>query len=432
MTIKLFEAEVKKILNNSKSFSFPKIDLKLHTPDDDIKIKYPQYLEFTENHNTGLFPEVYLDFMLPMGDYKEFILPHKDNLEVSIVIETETSIEDYRFKLIILNTDTESKTSRFGRFGNKELNKMDNVMIKGQCIDPLLLLLKDKFVSGSFLDTTHDKVIKYLLSNSLKDIKIAGKQISFDLDMRDLDNTEQYEHIIVKSYTKLAKLVYTMQNFGYGLYNGGVNMFIRQLKPQYYRFYIYPIYNYELFEKINEDKIMFYNSSRIGIDKNDMDFFKDNKIYKMVTSDIKIENKGIMDLLKLGNTYIENDQTYVMTKDNIEITPDIFKINPKPNNVIKTLKINDIKFPFLNPLVTHYDANLYKYRSQILMNNMIDATLKLNMVNIYFIRPGMLLKYLFVKSGVVEEKRGVMQATTRIYNFNKKETSVLLKFKIER
>lgn len=432
MTIELFEKEIINIVDKSKTFNFPKIDLILHTPNDDIKVKYPQHLEIDENYNIGLFPEVFVDLMLPLGDYKEYILPYRDGLEISIIIDNEDKIEKYRYKFIILNIDQDTKTSRFGRFGNEELNKMDNVMIKGQCVDPLMLVLKDMYVSGSFLDTTHEKVIKYLFANKLKDVRIVGKPISFDMDMRELDNDLTYEHIVVNSYTKLVKLIYHLQNYGFGIYNGGANLFIRQLEPEKYRFYIYPLFNYELFEEVNEPKIMFFNSSRIGIDKNNLDFYKDVNIYKLITSEIKIENKGLMEMLKEGNTYIENNPTYVMTKDNIMISPSEFKIDPKDNNKVKGIDLNVIDRPFNNVLITKYDNNLFKYRGQILRNNILDGTLKLNMVNANFLRPGMLMKYLYVKSGSVIEKRGVIQYLSRIYNFTKKETATLFKFRIER
>jgi len=431
-TVKLLENEVSEVLSNSKKFEFPDIKLYLHGEDFDMPITYPIFLDINKNYNSNLFSEITVEFGIGMGDYVNYIFKNRDNLEMTIQIDYPEFSDIKRYSFIPLNVDKKSDTTRYSHMDGEDLNKMDMVTVKGQCVDPIVLIYKQLFVSGIYKNVNVEKVIKGLFSKNFKDIKIAGRSIDFAIDMRKPDNDRTYDHIIIKSNTKLAKLLHYLQDYDYGVYNGGINHFIEQIKENTYRIYIYPLFNYELFDTLLEDKIIFYNSRIVSADLNDVSFWKEpnTRLYKLVTSSIEIENRGSMNLIEHGNalkvTYpiaaISKDMTLVNDK---QIMFDVYGCNE-----IKLLgvKSNNI----INPIYTNFDDNLFKYRSNIIRNNLLNAKLKLNMVDTRFIRPGMLVKYIHQRGDEVVERRGVLQSLYESYNFIKKENAILLNFMIER
>jgi len=431
-TAKLLEKEVRSIINNSNRFVFPDIRYILHTDTEDIPINYPLYYDVVENYNSAISSEITVDFLMPMGDYLKHVYPKKDNLEISILVKfpDENVPRITRYKFMILSQEKEFENSRYDGLDKDKLNTMDVVLVKGQCIDPILAIYRQLYVSGVYKDTTVENVIKTLLSYSMNRVRIAGKNIDYSIDMRLPDNKRIYDHIIVKSFTKLAKLPHYLQDFDYGVYNGGINSFIKQLREGKYRSYIYQLYNHEIFDISHEPKLIFYNSKTIGIDLNDVTYLKENKIYKIVTNDIEIDNQVANKLTKYGSglniTYplpaISKDFTLVneeeMVVDKHAMTEHVF--SDKLANMIPNL-IN-----------TNFDDNLYKFRSQILKNSTIDAKVLLRNIDERIFKPGMLLKYVYLKNDRVAEKRGNLQQLSLSYNIIKRENAGLLNFTLEK
>jgi hypothetical protein len=424
-----------KVISNSKKFKFPKITMWLHNRDHDFKIQYPLYVDIEKNYNTNITDDIYVQFLIGLGDYKEFIFNYRNDLELTLHIDYgDDAFIFHRYKFILLNIDKQMDTTYLSQLGISDLNKTNLLLVKGQCVDPIINILKQLTVSGVFRDYDLTTVIKFLYGKKLNYTKINGNLIDWRISIKDIDNTAKIKNIVVPTFTKLIKLANYFQDYDYGLYNGGCNTYIiakdkSNSKLDFrYDFRIYPLYAYDRFEKEHIDKrIIFYNPSKVFAEINDKTFWLDGNDYKLVTTSIEIENEGVNKLINMGDSIATINPNYYLTYDNINVDPDNLNISTDIN-----LNRIDDDNPFVNYIVNNKDFNPFRYRSQIIKNNTLLSTLQLRNIDDRIYKPGMLLKYVYNRGENVIERRGVLQYVYTSYNIVKKENASLMKFVLER
>jgi hypothetical protein len=430
MTIKMFEAEVADTINKAPKFQFPEFKYVLHGPDFDLPIAYPIFYEIHENYNNAILPDIYVEFLINAGDYINKILPNLSNLEITISKKLADKTHAARYNFVALNIDKNISTSRYANLSKSDADEMDLVKIKAQCVDPIMPVLKQLIISGIFKDKKLEPIVKYYFANELSKIKVSGKPLSYTLFFREFDNQNTYDHVVIKYNTKLVKLVHDLQNGDYGIYKAGINNYFKQVDENNYYVYIYPLFDYEVFNTVNENKLVFYSSTNLAADKHEKTFYNEpgSRLFKLATTHMVIEKVHAGALIEGGNGLNINDPLAAISKNYTNVTDDKITYSNVASNVNKSLgPSNNI----INPIFTNFDANTYKFKSDIYARYTLNGELKTNNVNIEHIRPGMLTRYIYVKDNSAEEVKGVLQAMFATYNVIKKENSVVFKFKYE-
>jgi len=430
---KYLEKEINNILLNSEKFEFPEIKFWLHTPEEDIEIKYPMFVEITKNFTQNISDEVFAEFLIGMGDYKEKIHKYKDSLELTIEFKYKRYTKRNRYKFVILNLDTRMEDTRYANVSQDNLNKLDNILVKGQCVDPIILVLKQLLVSGIYTNTNIENFLKGIFGYYLvgkNGVKIRGASIKLNLDIMKPDNLRTYNHIIVKSNTKLIKLPILMQIGDYGIYNGGCNVYIDG-NGLNYNLSIFPTHDGDRFNtEKDRDKLLIFNSSKYYVDINDVTYFKDGKFLKMTANNLMVFDKGENDLFRVGDSLyvVDPNRTqnpdYSLVNDN-EILLDKYGIN-------KQTTLRENKDGYRNIIDTNLDDNVFKYRSDLTLATMIPVGIQIPMFDENAIRPGMLMKYFNSKDNKLYSSTGVVQTVDVSYNITKKMNLVSMSMLINK
>jgi len=427
--LKVLESEIAAVQNNAPQYVFPDFAAIIHTPKIDINIDYLLKITNERNYQKDLAENYVVDFIVSLGTYVEDIFPYKDSLEITIFKNGKPK----RFKAVIMNMERKVDNSLISGATRDDLDKLDVVRIKLQCIDPIIMVLKQLLISGIYRDITLDKLIAGLHGQSLSTAKISGKPIKHKISIKELNNKAQYKHVVIPTNTKLAKLVTYLQTGDYGLYNGDAGYFVyRNFNDDTYNFYVYPMYDYTRYEKEKDAKLMLLDSRYYQTNFTDLDLYYDSKAnaYKIPVSNIDIKNKGVRPLFDTGDTIYEMDPDITVDPNSIAVSDT--DVTYDTYGTINEYRVRPDVDGLHSRVPTDWDDNVFKYRSGLflLMENVAMFTLPL--IDDTPLKPGMLVKYMYARKDTTNVLRGVLQYVNTEYNIINKTTSTVLTLVLER
>jgi len=428
----LLEEEIDNVNRAGVLFKFPTITVTIHTEKENYNIEYLSHIDIGKDFNKTLLPSISLDFLIPLGDFRDIILRQRDKLEATIVFTYSDEVVTREYKLFLLNTDRKYDTSKFNVKTRGELNKLDVIMVKAQCVDNIIYPLKKATVDGVFHECTVSDVTKGLISNLMNDVTIGGKKVKFKIIMDECDNSRKYEHLILPSNSNVIKLPYLLQNRDYGIYNGDINTFITRDSDNTYIINIYPIYDYTRYDKDKDrDRLIIYNSARVTGGTSDKShlYEESSRDYKIITDDIQIIDRGEIGLTYGDELLITNPYSLV-GKVGLDVTDD--KVNYDNSSIMSSdaLKMNDTGLS--KQIDTKMDDNLFKYRAAVLKSTVVLSQVKLSKTDPRIFKPGMRILFVYYKDKESKKVRGVIQNIDSNYNMASKTVTTLLTFITER
>ena len=436
---KVLDAEALRIMSNGEKFEFPKISFILHNKNIDMPVTHAYKYHVERDYNNNITDNILVEFALPGGIYRDWILEHKDNLELSISItyyekkstangslKAVSTLNRYKFIPLLKNDNTLEPSKQ-----NKSSSQLDKHSLKrvlGQCVSPLLLALKPKMISGVYHKVKLEDVYNGLMTKYLNKLSLFGQTLDYKLFPYDFDNTRVYNNVLIKSGTKLIKLADYFQNHLYGLYMDGCNTYFTDInverKSKKYYIYTYPLYSKERYtNEVNYPVLDLITATDKNLGNNDISFYYKNGHYKVVVTHVETVNSIEQDKfntatgLRLILPYnITNESTYSPVRcKTASYYPD--------NNFMDAqldVKLNN----FENLQVTNMDHNIYRHLA--LFNKYQSTLLKIKMpkINFDFMYPGMPLGYLYPYKGKVKLMTGVLQRVAGTYYIQKKTNEV--------
>jgi len=440
--LSLLDKEAMDIMKDAKPFILPSITAILHTVDKDINITHFINLRVESNFNNNITDLIYVEFVIGLGMFKELIFNNKDKLEMTILLENDyiknanTVSSGYkskfnknnRYKFILINSFKDSNKSSQDAFDPAELDKQEIVTIKGQLVDPLLLALKNIFISGCYHDVSLNSLVKAIFNRELTKVKVLGRPLSYRLNVVDFDNTEVYRNIKIDPFTKLIKLPYTLQNDSYGIYNNGIGLYftnMRETDKFKYDINIYPLFDFNLFNTIEKRaKLIFYNPKIDSLGVNEYNFLYRHGIYKTIVTDIEFKEELEKDRFKNGTGLIESFSTNTTNTDMFDITDDT--ISYFDSAAYSIINYNNEIADYSSFNNTNLDANTYRHQSSINKNKGRIGVMKFPKLNPENIYPYMPFKYVFLKNGKVMETTGTIQQVSYFYDYINKTSVVVV------
>jgi hypothetical protein len=428
----LLDGTVAQKLAEGKQYKFPDISFVIYSLEDKYKIEQPLHLDIERDFATGLTDLINVTFTLPMGDYRDFLLKNRDKLAMVIKWKYEdgsTLSKTYRF--FISTVDNNFRQSTLDNVSKGTLNTMDLVTVKGQCVDPIIMDMRQYIVNGIYKKVTLDKVIKYLFAEYLDKAKVLGGSVSYKINMDKLDNETEYNHVIIKSRTKLVKLPYYFQTGDYGLYNGGVNTYVEHVKDNNYIIRIYPIYDYTKVDKFERSYLNIFNPMQKTLGLNEITYkftpkFCKNKegAYDVVCTNVELQDRGKTNIASNFDTlYNVNPFTLADPKARI-VTDKEVKYKTDKLAVLEKYTKNDTASK--NYLYTNVEGNLYKYRALLLKNDSKIAKFVFPKFDETILYPGMMINYYYSKDNKAIRERGVIHKTVTTYNFTKQSSATAI------
>jgi len=426
----ILEDNVNKILMEANDYKFIPFKLILHTPDTDRVIEQPKFVSIDADFNKKLTDEVSVEFMIPEGDYRELIYNNLDRLEMTLEIDYGNYKFSNRYKVFVKTDNKDINKTAYDGLNTETLNTTGLRYVKCELVDINIVMLRTLMVNGIYKNITLDKLIKTLYANKIKTINVNGKSFVFDILMEPFNNINTISQVIIPNNTKLITLPLYLQNTDYGIYNGDINVYVRKVDNKYI-IHIYPIYDNSIYNSTVHTKLTIYNSGNIGKGLNDKCVYQEypDSDYELIVTDVDTDIKG---KYKLASTYdslfIENPTAYLAPEMKY-ITDDKLMYNTEETVMREILLDNDTMVH--NFLPNNKDVNVYKLRAQVLKNNNSLYRFVLPKHYDYYIRPGMPLRYVYMKNGIVYTKHGIVQHTHILFNYTKETTTLIIDATLE-
>ena len=433
------DAAALEVISKGEKFKFPKIFFILHNENLDMPITHAYKYHIERDYNNNITDNILVEFALPEGAYREWILEHKDNLEMTIGItyyeKKSVSTSDLkpvtvtnRYKFIPLLKDDNTLNPQTQNKSDAELNKQKLKQVVGQCISPLVLTLKSTFISGIYHNLILEDLYKALMTKHLDKLKIFGNTLNYKLFPYTFDNTRKYTNITIKSGTKLIKLSDYFQNDLYGVYIDGCNTYFTNInierKNDLYHIYTFPLYSKDRYMGDTDHPVLdLISTTEKHLGNNEVSFYYKLGHYKVVVTHVETINTLEQDKYNTA-TGLRLVLPYNITKEST-YSPMRCKhasFDPESNYLDAQLdvKLNN----FENLKITNMDHNIYRHLT--IFNKYQSTLLKIKMpkTNVDHLYPGMPVSYILPYKGSIKLMTGVLQRVTTTYYIQKKTNEV--------
>ena len=433
------DGEALSVIGRSKEFQFPEFKVYLHNKEIDLYIEHFYQYHVERNYVDNITDKIMVSFMLPRGYYNDWILSNPDDLEMTIIIKFKEKgrkplINRYKF---IPKIDREEVGGKFGNIDSDDLNKYDLVEVKGQCISPLLLILKSVYTEGIFRDYTSDgkdapitieNFLNTQFHQQLRNLTIFGKPLNYRFFMYEPNNKNKYNNIVIKGGTKFITLPTNMQNGSFGIYTGGLNVYFTNLHvsstdPDTYFFYIFPLFDKERFNKENTlPKLIVIEPTNSNLVKNTVDAYYKDKLYKIVVANTdkiaKIEREKYNTITGVNVSVSEN------MIDDYKVNIDKFKkASINTETFSNKYQLDQNLNSFTNIENTDFDANLFRYLTKFQKYQTKFYHMHLINLNPIFLYPGMPVEYTNLVNNKLTYYKGVVHNVSFSYVVQKKVVS---------
>lgn len=189
---------------------------------------------------------VQIKVRLQPGVYFDQIVPFRDDLEMHIVVDSESDSKVRMFVAVpLVDKDVRSESNNSSAANMEALDFTEMVEYTFQLIDKGFNKIKNIPVSRIFHMANPLPVMKTMLEEETKKLGLTSWDTYKGIYMHEpIDNLNNYRQIIIPNGTRLVDLAVYLQNHNeYGVYSKGLGCYYKQ---NYW--WVFPLYNTTLAE----------------------------------------------------------------------------------------------------------------------------------------------------------------------------------------
>ena len=422
-------ADINQILKTSNKNTVLNLKATLHTPSNDIQLRWLESVVIYRDYNTSLGDYVIVDFRITADVYKEQIEIFKDNMEITIYgwygssgnysdSDNKWPYEE-RYKLLIMNQkDTQGDKSDNLSKSDMELTEIK--MIRAQCVQREMEMLRTVTTDGIFRNVTAKDYLYWLYTVNNGDYgKISGENVKYDCCIYPPNNEVPIESLIIPSGMKVLEIPAYIQNKGTGIYKGNIGTYMQKMytvsdnKTESQNIiFVYPLYNKDMFDTVVSPKtklMVFYPANHLW-DSTENNFKEDGDVIKIIPSGKMVtDDDGENKLNDQGAGYITNNPMGVLTR-NLDIQSGTAEA--EPSSSINAIHVQDKRDGMTyTPFVPNV-SNEYVLQSELARNTMCSYVMKWRYCDMNKIYPGMPVNIVrsTTRDDIIEIK-GSVQAT---------------------
>lgn len=313
-------AEVENIIKETKYSQSFYWQAKVLLEDIEYDIFKVLSLDFVRNYKDNIGDLVMMSCYVPLGFYTKKIYHNKHNLEINLykkaVGNDNQVIAVYPYKAILVTKRAPSVTGKdIDNYTEEQLDLMDILTIDIQLIDKSIEKLRLTTVGGIFRDTTNDAVVRGVLYQESKDILIDAQPSVDRIDWVPTGNTKVRDHVVIPQGVKLLDVPnYVHEKCG-GLYATGLGNYMQNKI-----WWIYPLYDIKRFDDEQRKSAMLFKVPTKRMSNIDRSYrLEDNKLFMLVTGNVKSKDDGDMQFLNKGNGFRQADASQFMSAQAVEI-----------------------------------------------------------------------------------------------------------------
>jgi hypothetical protein len=251
--------------------------------------------------------EILLTLAISGGKYTKRIYPFKDAIEITLyrtpIGEMDDSVEDEekpqseRFVATLIDTGNPLLEANGMNAPDETTLDLTNLFnIEFQLVNKALDQLRMVTVGGIYRNTTGEDVIKAVLTNESKKIKVEGGRLPQGVQMVPGANKKARDHVILPHGLKLVDVAEYVHAKCGGVYSAGMGYY-------YYGDYwhVYPCYDTTRFNKASNTLTV------INVPKNKMPgiertYRKDgSNLVVLATGEVRFQDDSEVQQLNLGN-----------------------------------------------------------------------------------------------------------------------------------
>ena len=396
----------------------------IHTEEADYYPKDLIDIQVLRDYDNNLSDYVIVSILLPMGEYLEMLYPERDNLNLTVVQNRNGKITKVTYKGVVINDEDGIVNGKNNSISTEDMDSSEMLNISIQCVDLVYESLRMKLTTGMYRSVTLEDTIITALKREIGNISIDDTTLDVNINIYPPHNQRVYGTIELLDDMTILDIPTYLQS-KYGIYNGGIGVYIQNIDEKYYIF-IYPLYNASVINDTNLKKMRLYflNSMVQGMI---------DKTCVVENDEVKILSGGEMSMITIGETEITNsgagfnvsnsntvvDRAYEVSSDGVVI------MNNTDNRQHQTIK--NKKDGFTPTVAGSISDNLYKERSRIMFNvgKRLQVQWKFSVTNLLY--PGMPVefKYLNRDKEVIKEI-GILNSTYTVYNESKQMPVTIL------
>lgn len=419
-TLPIFK-DIKKIVDEAPKLTEFRYKCKIHTIKHDIPIYKIISFDTIRNYINNISDEIHIMLYIKNRDYLRDIYPYADNLELTFEIEEiaisrygdEIVIDRYkeRFKAILKDKENINViNAKAEKYDDSELDKSGFVEVRFQLLNRSFEPLRVKLVDGVVTKVTPQDIIENIIKSESQKILVDGKPCLDKIDITEPNNKEKQYNVIMPSGTHVIDIPDLVQNQYCGVYSSCLGSYI-----QYYEdkqtWFVYPIYDYEQFDKTDKKKIIFYNTDKQMLPASEITYREEGKtIYIMITGKVKYHSDLESEYMNNGVGFKAPGAKSFMRKP-VELTADKVLGNRERLNheIIQKDRLDGLNYaPRSKVYIT---SNPFREYSNIARKSVAQITLEWNHARYDMIYPGMPCKYNFINNGKQQTIKGIIVHT---------------------
>lgn len=386
------------------------------TPDEHLAVHFPRDFVCLSLYSRNRTDAVKIVLDIQPGVYFNKVLPNKDNLKLELRELQGISQRVRTFTLVPLNTSKPNSAGNSSHSANMSaLDATHFVSYQFQLIDPGYAILKNKEASDiHLLANLEEALVGSLLSNSTG-VKLPEPDNFKGVEIETpLTNVKRYRQIDIPQGTRLIDLPEILQTDPrYGIYNKGLGSYY--IKGIWYVYPLYGLGRYNTAEfvlnvyRIPED-IMPTMENTYYVNDKSVTVLGLGKGENLDDRDITRQNKGVgkrvmmADSLNGDSGYYYANGTAITTESDVMVG---FKTTERGDG-------NEFIPLDLTPSNNYCDP-----MSQAAMNDGEFITVQWHNSDVDLLRPGMPVKYYYMKDDVIAIKEGTLVGRKTEYQVEK-------------
>lgn len=393
--------------------------VEIHTPTADYsaakKVLTVMEVDISRDYEKNIGDETTIKLQIPMGFWAKVLYPARSELEISIFknaigetagVKENSPIQATRYKASpVLEGLPVIQGKDVDMIGEETLNLRGLLTVSFQLISKTVDQLRMITVGGIYRDCTGQDVIKGMLTaESKKAIVDSGAAIEA-VDMVPATNTTKRNHVVLPHGLKLTDLAHYVQEACGGVYSAAINAYIQDKV-----WYVYPLYDNTRLQTAAATITMIKvpNTLSQGSERTYRQNGEDTII--LATSDSDFADDAGTNYLNDGNgvRFVDANRylngSLVETKGNKAVA----LRGQLVNEVVTSQQSNRNNVQSSDRKIS---ANPYREYSKMAARNGANYVFHWDNANPDLLRPGMMVKILYLSGENIEEVTGVLLRT---------------------
>jgi len=260
--------DIKKIFDAPSGTCRYEYTAMIHTTEQDFMATQVVQVDMIRDYQNQIGDQIFIDLLLPLGDYIKRLYPYRTNLEVTLTRKPlfavsgssnpDSDNEVERYKAIFLPAENEHPQGQdITQYDKPSLDLADVRTVRLQLLNRSLEPLRIKTVGGVYKKVTAQDLLQALLVAESQKVLVDGKPAIDGMDLYEASNPESKAHVIVPHGTLVHYIPTYIQEQLYGVYNAGIGTYLQTYNNKRLWF-VYPLYNTARYTTDKKTKAVFY------------------------------------------------------------------------------------------------------------------------------------------------------------------------------